>query len=54
VLVESDISTDFIGVDSALLLVAAIESIIVVIDDIPSRLESSLQLSLEQMLVSLN
>lgn len=53
VLVEGDIFTHLIRVDSALLLVAAVESIIEVIDHIPLRLESFLQLPLEHLLVSL-
>ena len=53
VLVEGDIFTHLIRVDSALLLVAAVESIIEVIDHIPLGLESFLQLPLKHLLISL-
>ena len=53
VLVESNILTHLIWVDSALLLVAAVESIIEVIDHIPLGIESFLQLPLEHLLIGL-
>jgi len=53
VLVESDIFAHLIWVDSSLLLVAAVKSIIEVIDHIPLRLESFLKLSLEHLLIGL-
>ena len=53
VLVEGNIFTYLIRVDSALLLVAAVESIIKVIDHIPLRLESLLQLPMKHLLVGL-
>jgi len=53
VLVEGNILAHLIRVDSALLLVAAVESIIEVIDHIPLGLESFLQLPLEHLLISL-
>ncbi len=51
---EGNILSYFISIDSALLLVAAIESIIEVIDHIPSRQEASLQLPLEHLFIGLN
>lgn len=53
VLVESNILTHFIRIDSALLLVAAVESIIEVINNIPLGIESFLQLPLEHLLIGL-
>ena len=53
VLVESNILTHFIRIDSALTLVAAVESIIEVIDHIPLGIESFLQLPLEHLLIGL-
>jgi len=53
VLMEGNILTHLIRVDSALLLVAAVESIIEVIDHIPLGLESFLQLPLEHLLIGL-
>jgi len=50
---EGNIFTHLIWVDSSLLLVAAFESIIEMIDHIPLRLESFLQLPLEHLLMSL-
>ncbi len=51
---ESNILAHFIRVDSALLLVATIESIIEVVDDIPLWIEAILQLPLEHLLIGLN
>jgi hypothetical protein len=51
---KGNILAHFIRANSALLLVAAIESIIEVIDNIPSRKESSLQLPLKHVLVGFN
>ena len=51
---EGDILTHFIGVDSALLLIAAVEYIAEVIDNIPLGIEASLQLPLEHLLIGLN
>jgi hypothetical protein len=53
-LVEGNILAHFIRVDSALLLVATVESIIEVIDHIPLGIESSLQLPLEHLLIGFN
>jgi len=50
---EGNILAHLIRVDSALLLVATVESIIEVIDHIPLGLESFLQLPLEHLLISL-
>ena len=54
VLVEGNILAHFIRVDSASLLVEAIESITEVVDDKPGRQESSLQLPLKHLLIGLN
>ena len=53
VLMEGNVFAHLIGVDSALLLVAAVESIIEVIDHIPLRLESFLHLPLKHQLIGL-
>jgi len=50
---EGNIFTHLIWVDSSLLLVAAFESIIEMIDHIPLRLESFLQLPLKHLLIGL-
>ena len=53
VLVEGNIFAHLIRVDSALLLVTAVESIIEVIDHIPLGIESFLQLPFEHLLIGL-
>ena len=51
---KSNIVAHFIRVDSAVLLMVAIESIVEVVDHIPGRQEASLELSLEHLLIGLN
>ena len=54
VLMKGNILTHFIRVDSALLLVATVESIIEMIDNIPSWLESMLELATKHLFIGLN
>ena len=51
---KGNILTHFISINSASLLIAAVESIIEVIDNIPSWLESMLELATKHLFIGLN